>query len=216
MADPTPDETPDYLAHYRGLIDEKGAGFEATGWRNADFQRERFRVFCAMQAFTDRVVLDAGAGRADFAVHLLEEGIHYERFIAMDAMAEMTELVRQRSIPRLEGMTLDFAGDARAFERFNDVDVIVFSGSLNTFEQPHALRVLENAWAATREALVFNFLSARCPVARRGDDTGPAHRFDPLALLDWALDQTPLVQFRQDYLGGHDATIAMRREPDGG
>jgi len=209
------DDTPEYLAHYREILDEKGAGFEATGWRNKDFQRERFRVFCAMQEFTDRVVLDAGAGRADFAVHLLDEGIHYERFIAMDAMAEMTELVRGRGVPRLEGVTHDFAGDARGFEPFRDVDVIVFSGSLNTFEQPHAMRVLDQAWAAAGEAMLFNFLTTRCPAARRGDDTGPAHRFDPLALLDWALGQTPLVRFRQDYLGGHDATIAMRREPSG-
>jgi len=204
--------TPEYLEHYRQILRDKGPGFEATGWRNPDFQRERFRVSLEMQHCAGRVVLDAGAGRADFAAYMLEQGVEYARFIALDAMEEMTRLVRERALPRVEPVTLDFAGEADAFEQFRGADAIFFGGSLNTFEQDHALRVLQRAWAIEPEALVFNFLTDRCPTPRRDDDDGPANRFDPLALLDWALGQTPLVRFRQDYLGGHDATIAMRRE----
>lgn len=202
--------TPEYLEHYRQILRDKGPGFEATGWRNPDFQRERFRVSLEMQDCAGRVVLDAGAGRADFAAYMLEQGVEYKRFIALDAMEEMTRLVRERNLPRVEPVTLDFAGEADAFEQFRGAEAVFFGGSLNTFEQEHALRVLDRAWAIEPEALVFNFLTARCPTPRHAD-AGPANRFDPLAMLDWALERTHLVRFRQDYLAGHDATIAMRR-----
>ena len=39
--------------------------------------------------------------------------------------------------------------------------------------------------------------------------TEPAHRFDTAGMVSWALERTPGVWFRHDYLGGHDATIAM-------
>ena len=83
-------------------------------------------------------------------------------------------------------------------------DVIVFSGSLNTLPQARAEQTLESAWAATAEALVFNFLSDRTGRPPK-PESGPARRFDSLALLRWAMDRTPLVRFRQDYLKGNDA-----------
>ncbi len=53
-------------------------------------------------------------------------------------------------------------------------------------------------------------MSKRDP-SRTDENTGPAKRFDTLAMLDWAMTRTPLVRFRQDYLGGHDAAITMLR-----
>lgn len=200
---------PSYLRHYRRIIDTEGAGFDATGWRNETFQIERFNVLTQMQDLNGRIVLDAGAGRADLAAFLLKREVRYRRFIALEAMPEMSELIEERRLPDVSVVTADFVSESDAFARCGAVDVIFFSGSLNTLEQPAALAALERAWAACRESVVFNFLTSRCPPELAEKNTGPAHRFDPLALLDWALSRTPLVQFRQEYLGGHDATIAM-------
>ena len=54
--------TPDYLQYYRSIVDEKGPGFDATGWRNPEYQLQRFRVMTEMYDFANKVVLDAGAG----------------------------------------------------------------------------------------------------------------------------------------------------------
>ena len=202
-------QPPAYLRHYRRIIDTEGAGFEATGWRNEQFQIDRFRVLTEMQDVSGRIVVDAGAGRADLASYLLKQSIRYRRYIALEAMAEMSELIAERRLPDVSVHTVDFVSDADAFARCAPVDVVFFSGSLNTVEQPTALSTLDRAWGAARESVVFNFLTNRCPPELANRDTGPARRFDPLALLDWALARTPLVRFRQDYLGGHDATIAM-------
>lgn len=208
--------TPPYLEHYRELVDKVGAAFEATGWRSREFQAERFRVMAEMVDFSSMRVLDAGAGRADLAAYLLERGVGFDSMVALDAMPEMVEAIGARELPRVEAALGDFASEADAFTRFGAVDAIVFSGSLNTLDEDHAVAVLERAWeavdgrgASAGGALVFNFLSDRAPGAIRGRPTEPARRFSPVRLLDWALDQTAGVRFRHDYLGGHDATIAM-------
>lgn len=98
-------------------------------------------------------------------------------------------------------------------------EVFVFSGSLNTLDQVMALRVLERAWNALvpggqgegrpGSGMIFNFLSGACGNKWRSVDTGPAKRFDPRAMMDFALARAAKVAFRQDYLDGHDATILM-------
>ena len=91
--------------------------------------------------------------------------------------------------------------------------MICLSGSLNTMTDEQVFKALDSAWAATAEALVFNFLSDRTTVSRQRQALGPARRLDTLRLLDWAMGQTGAVLFRQDYFkAGHDATIVMRKE----
>ncbi|MFG0257961.1 MAG: hypothetical protein ACF8GE_08685 [Phycisphaerales bacterium JB043] len=201
--------TPEYLQHYRSIVDEKGPGFDATGWRNQSFQIERFRVFTEMVDFQSKVVLDAGAGQGDFASYLLENAIEYSSFHAFEAIPEMAQLIGDRSLRDVSVHTCDFAQDQSAFERVPDAQVIVFSGSLNTLTQLHAVEVLGRAWRACSEALVFNFLSDSCAPELRDTETGPANRFDTVGLVEWALQRTHLVRFRQEYLDGHDATIGM-------
>lgn len=205
-------EVAPYLAHYRGLIDRVGAVFEATGWRSKAFQTTRFDVFSEMVDFTGLRVLDAGAGRGDFAAYLTERGVGYREIVALDAMPEMVETINGRGLPGVSAHRVDFAEDTDAFVRTGPVDAVVFSGSLNTLTQEHALGVLGRAWDAAGLALIFNFLSDRAPRAMLEKPTGPAHRFDTVGMIEWALERTPGVRFRQDYLGGHDATVVMLRE----
>lgn len=202
---------PEYLAHYRELVERMGAAFEATGWRSREFQEERFRVMAELESFGGLVVLDAGAGRADFAAYLLERGVEPARMIAQDAMAEMVEAIDARGMKGVEGALCDFASEADAFTRYGAVDSVVFSGSLNTLEEDHAVAVLERAWSAAERSVVFNFLSDRAPAEMLARPTEPAHRFGAVRMVDWALGKTPLVKFRHEYLGGHDATVAMFR-----
>lgn len=204
-------KTPAYLRHYRQIVDKEGASFAATGWISPEMQMDRFRVMADMFDFNNRVVLDAGTGRGDFAVLLRAEGVQFKRFIGLDALPEMVEACRDRQIPDAEFHLCDFASDPGAFDRGEAIDVVTFSGSLNTLPQRRALSVLERAWAASGVGLVFNFLSARCSKKATAQSGDPARRFDPLAMLNWALDRTPSVRFRQDYFEGHDATIAMAR-----
>lgn len=209
------EDSPAYLAPYLEAIASHGASFEATGWKNRDMQLARFDVMIDMTDFTGRVILDAGSGQGGLAEHLTDRGIEYGRYIGLDAMAAMVEQSRAKRLPEAEFHTSDFAGESDSFERFtrpaggSGVDLIVFSGSLNTMNEDAAVAVLERAWAAATEGVLFNFLSDRATPKLLAKDPAPAHRFRTIRLLEWALSRTPAVQFRQDYFAGHDGTIAM-------
>ncbi len=217
---PEPPRSSPYLDPYRKAIDEHGPSFEATLWANRDFQTKRFEVFLDLQDFSGRTIIDAGAGQGGFAGCLSEREIAFERYIGLEAIVEQVQQHAALGRAREEMRVADFVADASAFRLDGSADgpkpdVIIFSGSLNTLTPKAMRRTLASAWEATGESLLFNFLSSRTTRKISKKDAGPARRFDPLALADWALDRTAHVTLRHDYLPyGHDATIVMRRPPD--
>jgi len=204
-----------YLDPYREAVDRFGPSFEATLWANENFQTIRFQVFCSLFDFTDATIVDAGAGDGALARYLHEQGIRFRQYRGLEAMPEMVERADSLAPPNASHVVADFATDQSSLLIDGaKPDVIVFSGSLNTFTERLAQETIGHAWEATKGAVLFNFLSLRTDPARLTGETGPANRFDPLALLDWALNATPSVAFRQEYLKGHDATIAMFKDAD--
>lgn len=188
-------------------------------------QRVRFDALIDMASPTGKVIADLGCGLADLLKRLVERNVGQSRYIGVEGVADLAEAARDRlstmghpggASRRAEILTADFAADPELWTKLvieERVDIFIFSGSLNTFPQAEAMEVLERAWAAVvtrpKASLAFNFLSDRCEPARRTQATAPAHRFDTIAMLDWATRRTPIVQFRQDYLTGHDAAIVM-------
>lgn len=222
---------PEYLDPYRHAVRELGTRFEALLWRSREFQERRFSVLleaaangltpggAGLLALEGRVIADLGCGRADLAAWMHGVGLRYETYLGIEAIPELAEAsvarLREERIPRAEVIEADFAADAGLFARLvreRGAEILLFSGSLNTFEQADAERVIAAAFgaAAPGGAVVFNFLSDRC-AAPPSDDTGPARRFDTLAMLGLAATLTPRFVLRHDYLNGHDATIAMFR-----
>jgi len=197
----------DYLDPYKEAVKKHGPSFESTLWHSREKQRGRFEVMAGMVPLTGRTIVDAGAGIGDFARYLHEEGIEYGRFVGLEGVPAMVEKGNRLDLPEFAMIESDFSSETDAF-RAHTPDVIVFSGSLNTFGQDDAIKVLERAWDAAREAVLFNFLSARNHM-KNAPDPSPARRFDPLRMIDWALTKTPSVMFRQDYFNGHDATVGM-------
>ncbi|MEL6498903.1 MAG: hypothetical protein AAF937_11315 [Planctomycetota bacterium] len=221
----------DYLEPYRRAVDEMGPGFEALLWRSRDFQQVRFRVLIetaaagltpfdsktTANALKNRVIADLGCGRADMLAWLDEHRVPFGRYIGVEAIPELVNASTTRTSGRddAEIIEADFAGDDDLFlslVRSHSAEVFLFSGSLNTFEQPAALAVVERAFDAIRNqpagAVVFNFLSSLMPNAP-ADDTGPAHRFDTHAVAAFAASLSSAYTVRHDYLRGHDATIGI-------
>ena len=90
-------------------------------------------------------------------------------------------------------------------------DWTCFSGSLNTFT-PRQLRVVVGAaFSISRCGVVFNVLSDRAH-RRFPRKVNPARRMNVVKLLDWTLGLSSRVQFRQDYLDGHDATFIVEKD----
>lgn len=199
-----------YLTPYRQAQRDTGPAFEVTLWANQRSQQRRFAVMERMTLLAGRRILDAGCSRGDFAQYLVERDVPYARYIGIDGLAEVIDFARTRGLRDAEFHCGDFVADPSMLKT-GDPQVIAISGSLNTMEDALAMHVLENAWAATGETLIFNFLSdlANYPAPPQSD---PARRLNTLKLIEWALDKTWAVQFRHDYFkDGHDATILMRK-----
>lgn len=205
-----PKATDNYLSPYRQAHDDHGSDFGVTLWASERSQRLRFRVMSQMVFMLGKRVLDAGCSRGDFAAYLLEKEVAYESFIGVDAVEPVIAFAASRGLERSRFVAGDFVSDP-SYLSIDRPQVIAISGTLNTMDDETAIRLLQNAWQATEETLVFNFLSDRAS-AEAPKQTAPALRLPTLKLLDWAMTQTPSVRMRQDYFRfGHDATIVMRK-----
>lgn len=200
----------DYLEPYRRAVDHFGATFDATLWNSREYQAVRFDVLRQVVDLDGLTLLDAGCGLGDLCEFLSERNVRLRRYIGVDGVTEIIAGATQRRLPRAEFHCRDFVADGSALA-IGTPDIIYFSGSLNTVPEAAARTVVQRAWESARRGVVFNFLSDRASPEALARDTGPARRFNTLDWLDWALETTPLLRFRQEYLGGHDATIAMMR-----
>ncbi|MCA9271808.1 MAG: hypothetical protein KDA31_02060 [Phycisphaerales bacterium] len=224
--------TGDYLKPYEEAVESGGTGFESLLWKNRQYQQTRFRVICEvasaglnaherpadLNVLSGRVIADMGAGRADMLRWLVDHRVEYGRFVAVEGVAELAQFCRERiASEKLEEVDViegDFAADADLFEslvRSRGVELVCFSGSLNTFEQDHAVETIRRAFHAVKKnrgAVVFNFLSDLVHHPPSGD-TGPARRFDTTAVFATLAKLTPRIILRHDYLEGHDATIGL-------
>jgi SAM-dependent methyltransferase len=202
----------DYLKPYREAVQQQGAGFYATLWNSRETQQLRFDVMIRMCDFSGVTLLDAGCGTGDLANHLIESGVKFQRYIGIDAVAEMIHAAQQRQLQGCEFHVADLVRDPSSLTKFKP-DIVCFSGTLNTMDESTAQRLVSAAFDAANVAVIFNFLSdradsdclARCP--------GPARRFNTVQWIEWALTRTSRVSFTQDYMDGHDATILMRKSP---
>ncbi len=208
-----------YLDPYRDAIKLYGPGFDALLWRNKHAQQTRFAVLDAMGDLAGKVVADLGCGDGGLAFWLDAQKRMPKRYIGVDGIDELVAASRRRAAEAKVVDTLfvthDFVGQedlAAQLVRDAGVEVFVLSGSLNTLTMEDAQRVLGCFFDALVDAgrgrMVFNFLSLRHNEEQTPADP-PAVRFDPVAMFDWALGRTPMVDVRHAYLDGHDATIVM-------
>ena len=206
---------PDYLQPYRDAIAQHGAGFEATLWRNEDYQRRRFAVIAELLGDPLGVVADMGCGRGDLAVHLVTQGIGFQHYIGVEAFSEQLGYCREhygdrRDCAWVEG---DFVADENLFQTLAEdsgADSFVFSGSLNTMDIDTAISVVTRAAKSGR--VLFNFLSTELyaqPDAPDGPGPGdPARRFDKDTVLA-ACRELGRVEVREGYLPSFDVTVGI-------
>jgi hypothetical protein len=212
----TSDElVPEYLAPYARAVAAHGTGFGALLICDRQWQEARFAVFANAIGLHGRRVADLGSGRADLLAWLAREGVACGSYVAVEAVPELHHyaIARHQQEDLAKFVFADFVRDTELFPRLIDeyqLDVLLFSGSLNTLAEADALAVLERAWVALAgkpgAVLGFNFLAGGDAWSR--PQTGLPRR-DTRRWFAWACDRTPLVIFCQHYLGAHDATIVM-------
>jgi len=203
-----PDDS--YLDPYRDSALRHGTNFTVTLWASHKSQQTRFEVFNELCFLAGKRILDAGCSRGDLAAFLVQRGVEFDRYVGIDALANVIEYATKRRLDRCEFHHGDFIVNTDLLG-LGDPQVILISGSLNTMTDAQVFTVLEAAWGYAGETLIFNFLSDRCGIKAPPQDSF-ARRLDSLAMIEWALGKSTSVVFRQDYFAaGHDATIMVRK-----
>ncbi len=162
---PTQQSEPDdraYLSPYARAARKSPGAFSSLLWASPQSQHLRFDAIARIADLGGRSLLDVGCGRADLAVYLELRGINLSEYIGIEAIDATAAAAEQRgrefgcdSFRIIRG---DVVADPRLM--FTGSDVIVVSGSFNTFDRETFYSVLSRACDAAAEALVFNFLSS--------------------------------------------------------
>ncbi len=202
------------LKPYQEAIAEFGPGFEATLWSSPQAQIKRFDVMLEMVDLTDQRVVDAGCGIGDFAARLLHRDVQFRSYVGLDGLEGMVQKASERGLERCHFEVADFERHPDVFTK-HQPDWTCFSGSLNTFTQRQLRLVVGAALDQSRCGVVFNVLSNRAH-QRFPVKVSPARRMNVVKLLDWTLGLSSRVQFRQDYLDGHDATFIIEKDDSKG
>ena len=197
-----------HLDPYRVAASEQGPGFAATLWGSPETQSLRFDIIDNMcGSLADTRVLDLGCGDGALYQWMRERGTLSASYLGIDALDDQVKHAREVHA----GATFVHLDLSMASTLPSGFDWVVISGTLNTMDDATTLHVLDLAWDAAALGLAFNFLSDRPGLKWQSRPLGPARRHQLQELMAWALERTPLVACRQDYLEGHDATLVMRR-----
>lgn len=202
--------TDPYLQAYREAQTKYGNQFGVTLWASEESQATRFRVITEMLYLAGKRILDAGCSRGDFAAYLLDRDIGYSSYVGIDAIESVVDFAKARGLAGARFVHGDLVREPELLAA-SQPQIVVLSGTLNTMDDQIIMSLLESAWSAAGEALIFNFLSDMAGEGAQ-NQSYPARRLSTITLLGWALTRTWSVQFRHDYFQcGHDATILMRK-----
>jgi hypothetical protein len=195
--------SPAYLKPYLDAVQRHGAGFESLLWANPASQAARFAALVRCCELENRVILDAGCGRADFLDYVLAKGIRPARYIGIEAVEDLAAAARHKDLPRTEIVSGDFIDGPSLLDR--GADVVIFSGSLNTLSVAQFYQSLQLGWQHTRSELAFNFLCS--PRLAYGTHL-TWHALSDIRKFVWGL--TTDVAIDDSYRDG-DCTIVLRK-----
>jgi len=194
---------PEYLQPYLSAAQKHGAGFGSLLWASPNTQRARFAALARAVDFNGLTMLDAGCGRADLFDYLLSRDVHPAKYIGLEAVDCLADAAYDHLPAPHEIHQADFVRKAAALNR--GADVIVFCGSLNTFDTQLFYRCIVNAFEVASQGVVLNFLASTALAAG-------AHLnwHSVQSVLAFAGKLSPRVSLWEDYLPG-DATVLLRK-----
>jgi SAM-dependent methyltransferase len=194
---------PHYLQPYLSAAERFGGGFGSLLWASPHTQKARFDAIVRLCDMNDRIVMDAGCGRADLLDLLLQHGIRPKKYIGLEAVDALADAAEAKGHAMARIVRGDFVREPLLFT--GDAQVTVFSGSLNTLHGDEFESTLQSAWQATRQELVFNFLCSPLLAAGRHLTWHPiAH------VRNIAQQLTRDFRFLDDYLEG-DCSALLRK-----
>jgi hypothetical protein len=195
---------PAYLEPYaRAVRKHGGADFRALLWASRRTQEQRFDALLRLANPAGLRVLDLGCGCGDLLDFLIRRGVQPRSYVGIEGVAELAEAAKCKRPAGAEIVVADFVADPSCLNV--DADIVYCSGALNTIAGDDFYHAIADAFATSRRAFVFNFLSS--PLLAGATYLFWHRRLD---VLRFARSLRASVQVIEDYIEG-DCTIALRK-----
>jgi SAM-dependent methyltransferase len=202
------------IERYSKRLRQFGEDPRTLGWDTRANQWTRFAAAASLVAFSGRDVLDIGCGLGDFRVFLEEQGTPPARYAGVDINEDLLNVARARfpdSTFERRNIVLDpYAGPV--------CDVALMLGLVNfrlaeLDNYDYAARAIDAAFAACRDALVVDMLSAKR--TSEYPEESFVFYFEPARMLELALERTPYVQLHHAYrrLPQREFMLVLRKGP---
>lgn len=194
----------DLDSFYRHALARYGVNAEGVHWHSAEHQQIRFKVLRdLLPARLDRLTLvDVGCGLGDLHGWLAARDDLPQRYIGIDAVADMVELARER-IGGGEILHRDVLHDPLPVG-----DWYLASGALSLLTRAETRPFIERCLAAARVGLVFNLLKGR-------DHSWTFNYMYPQEMLDLVADLPVTAELVEGYLS-EDFSVALRHRSNDG
>src|SRR5262249_20899589 len=141
-------DAPEYLQPYLDASRRYGAGFGSLLWASPKTQAIRFAALVHAIDLNDLSVLDVGCGRADLLIYMRDHGIFPRSYIGLEAVEPLAAAAEAKHLSDCRIVRGDFVRDPRLLDI--GADVLLFSGSLNTLDEPTFYSTLTHGFTAAR------------------------------------------------------------------
>ncbi len=203
------------IDRYSNRYHQFGVDPRTLGWDKTSSQETRFAVAVNSIDFSNKTILDIGCGFADFYGFLDRQfGVEQHLYTGFDINPDLIEEC-QKKYPQSDFDRVNILIDSPLDRTW---DIVTLFGILNfrfqEFENlDFAKSTIEKAFELCNEALVVDMLSAKFDRSYPPEDF--VYYYNPLEMLDFALNLTPHVILRHDYasIPQREFMLILRKEP---
>ena len=196
---------PAYLRPYSDAVARHGRDdFRVLLWASPQTQEARFKAMVDLVDPVGKTVLDLGCGKADLLEFMIARDATPERYVGIEGVRELADAASDKQMPGSRVIVADFVREPKRMQI--GADVIYCSGALNTLAHAEFYSAIANAFRATNEALVFNFLAS--PMLAGANYL---YWHGTSEVMRFARTLTREVKKAEGYLAG-DCTIALWKD----
>ena len=185
---------------YTNAIDRFGETPQGLNWLTQESQEIRFKEILALlpKDLSSFSLADAGCGFGDFYHYLLQQAQKPKHYTGIDSLQKMLDIASKKT--QEEILCLDICTETLPVR-----DYYVCSGALNILHPFETHLFLQNCYAASRYALVFN-----CLYADKESKTYNYLQKETIEAIALHLNVKKIV-YRENYLENDITIMFMKR-----
>jgi ubiquinone/menaquinone biosynthesis C-methylase UbiE len=144
----------DNSSFYKKSIKEYGISARGVHWNSEYNQYKRFEILTKFikDDIKDSTIIDAGCGFGEYYNYLFDNNLKPKSYIGIDCEKQMIELASKRFL------NTKFLIKNILTDKLEPADYYICSGALSILTKDEIFKFINNCFAASNKAFIFNFL----------------------------------------------------------